>query len=125
MDREDYGRGERSLSHLFPKEASYTECQCAADLAAQAEQSNEHDEKQDDVGDEGHDDVKFAVVGVEYDAGWHSRVPVGAELQIHKVRRLKVVEVSDSPVRYLTQCHVCEVFSIVCKKREERTYHGS
>lgn len=89
MDRENYGRGERSLSHLLPKEAAYTECQCAADLAAQAEQSNEHDEKQKDVGDEGHDDVKFAAVRVEYDAGWHIRVPVGAELQINRVRGLK------------------------------------
>jgi hypothetical protein len=58
---------EGSPSHLIPEEASDTEC--TKTIAAQAEQSNKHGEKRGNVGDEGDDDVKFAVVAVEHEAG--------------------------------------------------------
>lgn len=66
------------MSHLFPKEASYTKC--AKAVAAQAEQSNKNHEKQDDVGDEADDYVKFATMGVQYDTSWQEIGPIGAEL---------------------------------------------
>jgi len=46
----------------------------------QAEQSNKHDEKQNDVSDEADDHVKFGTVGVEYDTSWQEIGPFGAEL---------------------------------------------
>jgi hypothetical protein len=71
-DSEHYKQGKRSRSHLFPKEASDTDC--AAALSAQAEQSKEHCEKQADVGDKGDDEVKLGTARVEYDA---SRQKIG------------------------------------------------
>jgi hypothetical protein len=71
----------------LPKELSNTVY--ADSFAAQAEQSNEHSEKQCNVSDEEDDDVKFAAVGVEDDAFHQSDVPIGAELQIDKPRRSK------------------------------------
>jgi len=68
------------LSHLFPKEAPDT--RCAKPVAVQVEQSNKHNEKQDGVGDEADDYVKFATVGVEYDASWQEIGPIGAELWV-------------------------------------------
>jgi len=66
------------LSHLFQKEAPYTIC--TKTVAVQAEQSNKHDEKQNDVSDEADDHVKFGTVGVEYDTSWQEIGPFGAEL---------------------------------------------
>jgi len=80
MELSAYRREERSLSHLFPKESSDPEC--ATTFATQSEQSNEHGEKQDDVGDEAVDDVKFAAVGVD-SATWQITVPICTELRMN------------------------------------------
>ena len=66
------------MSHLFPKETPYTIC--TKTVAVQAEQSNKHDKKQENVSDEGDDYVEFGTVGVEYDASWQEIGPIGADL---------------------------------------------
>jgi hypothetical protein len=75
-------KGEGSLSHLFPKEASNTEC--AAFVAAQTKQSNEHGEKQDDVRDNENYDIKSAGIRVKHCALHHGGAPVGTELLMDK-----------------------------------------
>jgi len=46
----------------------------------QAEQSNKHNKKQENVSDEGDDYVEFGTVGVEYDASWQEIGPIRADL---------------------------------------------
>jgi hypothetical protein len=99
VDWHHHKEGEGSLSHLFPKKASNTECPTF--VAAQAEQSNEHGEKQDNVRDDENNDIKFAGVRVKYCALYHGRAPVGAELQIVQPRMSKILGTAYSPARYL------------------------
>ena len=63
---------ERPPPHLSPKKASKTE---HTSVKAQTEQANEHDEKQDYIGNEGCEDVGFAADGVRYIAGVLGRGP--------------------------------------------------
>jgi hypothetical protein len=63
-----------------------------ASVTAPAEQPNEYGEKQDDVCDDQEDDVKFAALGVEYYTLSMSEIPVGAELQMNKPKKSKVLK---------------------------------
>jgi hypothetical protein len=57
---------------LFPQELSQRKH--ARSLSAQAQQANEHDEKQDNIGNEGTDGAKFDNLGVAWQAGTWCRV---------------------------------------------------
>ena len=77
----------------------------AIPLAAEAEQSSEHGEKQGDVNYEAGDDVDYATMGVVYNTTWKNRVPLRTELQNDKLRGCRVVEVGYLPAQYLIQYH--------------------
>lgn len=52
--------------NLFPQELS--EVKCTTSIVTEADQSNEHDNKQDDVGNKDDDNVEFAALDVTYHA---------------------------------------------------------
>jgi len=77
------------VSYLFPKEAS--DAESTASVTAPTEQPDEHGEKQDDVRGDHDDDVEFGALGVEHYTFSQSGFPSGAELQMDKPRRSKVL----------------------------------
>lgn len=62
---------------LSPQELSQTKS--TGPVAAQADQSNEHNEKQNDVGNEGDDNVKFVALGIGWHAAVYDMIPLGAK----------------------------------------------
>jgi hypothetical protein len=68
---------------LFPQDSSHRKH--AASIEAQAEQANEHDEKQDDVSNEGANEVKFDDLNVGESAGIQCGTPRGADLRMRTV----------------------------------------
>ena len=102
--------GERPPSHLFPKEASNTEC--ATSVTSPTEQSHEHCEKQDDITCGKDDDVEFIAVGVKRCALQADGVPASAELRMDEPRRSTLLGNIFSPVRYLMQYRVGMSYSM-------------
>jgi hypothetical protein len=74
---------ESPRANLIPKEEP--DPKSANALTLQAEQSNEHSQKHDDVGNKGYSDVEFVTLGIRHNAGLHIRVPCGACLQGNKL----------------------------------------
>jgi hypothetical protein len=104
-------------SCLSPHELSQTKSTGA--VTAQAEQSNEHNEKQNEVGNEGDDNVKLVALGIGWHAAVYDRIPFRAKLQMksaHEVR-IKTIPIHHLHVRYLNQC--VHMRFLACRRARE------
>ena len=72
-------------------------------MNAHAEQTKEHDEKQDDVGGEGDEDVKLGAEDVGHIAGGLQRYPESTDLQMDESRMSIIIQMDDSPPRHLVR----------------------
>ena len=92
-------------------------------MKAHADQAQEHDEKQDDVGGEGDEDVKFGAVDVGDIAGGLQRYPESTDLRMDEYRR----SINNSgglltPTKSDTMACYEWDFSVVYRRGEEGAY---
>jgi hypothetical protein len=92
------------MAHLSPQEASHAKR--AGFVVAQAKQTKEHGEQQDDVGREAGECVKIGNVRVGDYTGSLSRYRFNADLVMNESRRSDTIQVDYSPARWLVPWHV-------------------
>ena len=100
--------------YLVPKKASQSHD--TTSTAAQAEQAQEHDEDQANVGSERNDGTKFDTVHADHHAGPCSGYPSSAELQMGQPCGFEMADKDHSPGRYLITKSIRIVLSTVYRR---------
>ncbi len=81
--REATAAPEGPVSHLFPKQASQSsQGKRTRTATTHAEQADEHDDQQEDVGNKHRDDGRYIALDVRVTAGVLRRIPCRADLRV-------------------------------------------